>query len=287
MKDDHAGKTEGRVETRRARLSEDVSLVWSDCLPHRALAETSHNPHAQPMLVFTFGLVGESHFISRCGTQTRFLQQHLSVTSFSDCAGERCYRAGERVIQLRLLLSADSAQRYFGAASGDRLFATSRLINHAFTPFSPATASLLSPLVTGPGDALTQHIAALELLAHHRHLLQPEAGAAPHPQDEQRLELARAWMIEHLGESFSLSALALAAGLSEYKLKQGFQRRFNTTPGQMLLKLRMARAQILLEQGYQVGQAAWQVGYRHANNFSVAFQRYTGRSASAVAGKKK
>ncbi|WAH61605.1 helix-turn-helix domain-containing protein (plasmid) [Pseudomonas silvicola] len=81
-------------------------------------------------------------------------------------------------------------------------------------------------------------------------------------------------MRNHLADAFSLSALALAAGLSDHQLKTGFQQHFHCTPGAMLLQMRMEHAYRLLEEGFQVAQAAWQVGYQHPHrNFSVAFQR--------------
>ncbi|MBT9429759.1 MULTISPECIES: hypothetical protein [Symbiopectobacterium] len=47
----------------------------------------------------------------------------------------------------------------------------------------------------------------------------------------------------------------------------------------MLLQLRMEEVHRLLEQGLQV---AWRVGYRHVNNFSVAFWRYYGRYPKSI-----
>ena len=94
-------------------------------------------------------------------------------------------------------------------------------------------------------------------------------------------------MHQRLAQSFSLATLALAAGLSDYQLKRGFQQHFRCTPGVMLLQMRMETAHRLLEQGFQVAQAAWQVGYQHPRNFSVAFQRYYGRPASELTGRKK
>ena len=36
-----------------------------------------------------------------------------------------------------------------------------------------------------------------------------------------------------------------------------------------------------------VAQAAWQVGYKYPNNFTVAFTRYFGRSPKSIFGKKR
>lgn len=279
--------TVGSCHSRFSPVAEGFTVVCSDYQPVRPLIEETCNPHDRPMLVLTFGLGGHSQFRGRDGSETDFTAGQLTVTSFHGSRGERRYRAGEPVRQLRLLLSADSVTHYLGQAVSDRLFATGRVVNHAFTPYSRATGALLEQLAQGGDDTLMLHIHALNLLAQQRHIVEEARHRPVHPVDDRRLEQARDWMLAHLDQPFSLSTLAMAVGLSDYKLKQGFHQRFKTTPGQMLLQLRMEKAHRLLEQGYQVAQAGWQVGYRHANNFSVAFYRYYGRQASAVVGKKK
>lgn len=279
--------TVGHCLSRFNPVAEGFTVVCSNYQPVRPLIEETCNPHDRPMLVLTFGLAGNSQFCGRDGSETQFTEGQLTVTSFHGSQGERRYRGGEQVSQLRLLLSADSVSHYLGAAVCDRLFATGRVVNHAFTPYSRATATLLEQLRQGGNDALMLQIHALNLLALQRHLVEEVKHKPLHPRDDLQLEQARDWMLAHLDEPFSLSTLAMAVGLSDYKLKQGFHQRFNTTPGQMLLQMRMEKAHRLLEQGYQVAQAGWQVGYRHANNFSVAFYRYFGRQASEVTGKKK
>lgn len=276
--------TVGLCHSRFSAVADGFTVACSDYQPLRPLIEETCNPHDCPMLVFTFGLAGRSSFHGCDGSETVFSAGQLTVTSFHGSQGERRYQAGEQVGQLRLLLNADCATRYLGQAVSNPLFATGQVVNHAFTPYSRATTLLLERLQQQRDDALMLQIHALNLLAQHRHLLDEARERPLHPRDDMQLEQARDWMLAHLDEPFSLSTLAMAVGLSDYKLKQGFSQRFNTTPGQMLLQMRMEKAHQLLEQGYQVAQAGWQVGYRHANNFSVAFQRYFGRQPSAVVG---
>lgn len=278
--------TVGHCHSRFSPVAEGFTVACSRYQPLRPLIEETRNPHDSPMLVLTFGLAGHSSFHGRDGSETVFTAGQLTVTSFHGSQGERRYQADEQVSQLRLLLSADCAARYLGQAVSTRLFSTGLVVNHVFTPYSRVTALLLDRLTQEVDDALMLQINALNLLAQHRHLLEEVRERPLHPRDDLQLERARDWMLAHLDEPFSLSTLAMAVGLSDYKLKQGFNQRFNTTPGQMLLQMRMEKAHQLLEQGYQVAQAGWQVGYRHANNFSVAFHRYFGRQPSAVVGKK-
>lgn len=278
--------TVGHCHSRFNPVADGFTVACSRYQPLRPLIEETCNPHDCPMLVLTFGLAGHSSFHGRDGSEAVFTAGQLTVTSFHGSQGERRYKADEQVGQLRLLLSADCATRYLGQAVSNRLFATGLVVNHACTPFSRVTALLLEQLTQQRDDPLMLQINALNLLAQHRYLLEEVRRRPLHPRDDRQLEQARDWMLAHLDEPFSLSTLAMAVGLSDYKLKQGFSQRFNTTPGQMLLQMRMEKAHQLLEQGYQVAQAGWQVGYRHANNFSVAFQRYFGRPPSAVVGKK-
>jgi AraC family transcriptional regulator, transcriptional activator of the genes for pyochelin and ferripyochelin receptors len=276
----------GVFRSRQFTLSGGMRLVQSDYQPLNALAESSRPGGSSPQLVLTFGLRGSSRFRADSGCEVLFHAGHLTVTSFQHSSGERLYRAGERVQQLRLVLNADSALHYLGAETADRLLRQPQLKRHLFSPFGGATAAQLNEV---QADPLLREIQALNLLALHRHQLQPQTSAPKkvHPQDLERLEQAHNWMLAHLAEPFTLATVALAVGLSDYQLKKGFQQHFGCTPGDKLLALRMQKAHQLLEEGYQVAQAAWQVGYQHPRNFSVAFQRYFGRPASQVAGRGK
>ena len=276
-------KQPGEQQVRHFELAQGIRMVQSDYLPLQALTEPSLSCHAQPQLVLTFGVQGASRFRENQGREIAFNAGHLTVTSFQTSQGERLYRAGERVQQLRLVLNAATVSHYFGQQQAERLLQPG-LQSHLFCRFGQATQAQLSHR---HHDPLQLEIQALTLLALHRHQLQPDIPRQRvHPHRVEKLEQAREWMREHLAESYALQTLALAVGLSDYQLKSGFQRHFHTTPGEMLLQMRMAHAHSLLEQGYQVAQAAWQVGYQHPRNFSVAYQRYFGRPASSVTGRK-
>ncbi|ORM65263.1 AraC family transcriptional regulator [Pantoea rodasii] len=274
----------GERHVRQHQLSWDMRMVQSDYWPIHALSESAQPSHNQPLLVLTFGQLGNSRYRECNGREIAFSAGHLTVTSFQASDGERLYRAGERVQQLRLILSAASVRHYFGEQDAEGLLQP-QLKRHLFSRFGQATVAQLNQT---QDDPLLREIQALSLLALHRHQIQPSVLLPKlHPQMIERLEHARGWMHDHLNETFSLGTLALAAGLSDYQLKTGFQQHFHCTPGAMLLQMRMEHAHHLLEQGFQVAQAAWQVGYQHPRNFSVAFQRYFGRPASAITGRRK
>ncbi|MEQ9886632.1 AraC family transcriptional regulator [Pectobacterium zantedeschiae] len=269
-----------------SRIDADLSLARSQYRPHRALVEETHSPHSQPMLVMTFALAGESAYYDSGGSQVWFRQQHVTITTFGASAGERRYQAQQQVDQLRLLVGKAATTRYFGAECAEQLFSEDGLQQRAFTPVSAASQVHVNALC-GDVDPLNRHIHALSLLSQHRHLLQPngERGAI-HSQERRQLERVRHWMREHLAEPLTLACIAAQSGMSESRLKLGFHRCFATTPGQMLLRMRMERAHQLLEQGFQVAQTAWQVGYRHPANFSLAFTRYFNRNPKMIAPRK-
>ncbi|WP_306797269.1 AraC family transcriptional regulator [Pectobacterium polaris] len=269
-----------------SRIDADLSLARSQYRPRRALVEETQNPHSQPMLVMTFALAGESVYYDCSGSSIWFRQQHVTITTFGASVGERHYQAQQQVDQLRLLVGKTVAARYFGADCTEQLFNDDGVQLRAFTPISAASQVHVNALCAD-ADPLNRHIHALSLLAQYRHVLQPEEKCgAIHPQERQQLEQVCCWMREHLAEPLTLACIAAQAGMSESRLKLGFHRCFTTTPGQMLLRMRMERAHQLLEQGFQVAQTAWQVGYRHPANFSLAFTRYFNRNPKMITSRK-
>ncbi|AOR65976.1 AraC family transcriptional regulator [Pectobacterium wasabiae] len=269
-----------------SRIDAGLSLARSQYRPRRAWVEETHNPHSQPMLVMTFALAGESAYCDSSGSQVWFREQHVTITTFGSCVGERRYQAQPHVDQLRLLVEKTAAARYFGSACAAQLFSDDDVRLHAFTSVSSASQIHVNALCSD-ADPLNRHIHALSLLSQYRYILQPkDRRDAIHPQEREQLEQVCCWMREHLPEPLTLACIAAQAGMSESRLKLGFHRCFATTPGQMLLRMRMERAHQLLELGFQVAQTAWQVGYRHPANFSLAFTRYFNRNPKMIAARK-
>ncbi|WP_437214023.1 helix-turn-helix domain-containing protein [Pectobacterium sp. LFLA-215] len=267
-------------------IDAELSLVRSQYRPRCALVEETQNPHSQPMLVMTFALAGESAYYDRSGSQIWFRQQHVTITTFGASVGERHYQAQQQIDQLRLLVGKTAVARYFGTDCAEQLFNADGVQQRAFAPVSVASQVHVNALC-GDADPLSRHIHTLSLLSQHRHFLQPEERrGAIHLQERQQLEQVCRWMREHLAEPLTLACMATQAGMSESRLKLGFHRCFATTPGQMLLRMRMERAHQLLDQGFQVAQTAWQVGYRHPANFSLAFTRYFNRNPKTIAARR-
>ena len=119
---------------------------------------------------------------------------------------------------------------------------------------------------------------ALELLALQFSDLETDA-AKPNPsrlraEDLERVQHARELLVQHLENPPSLIALSHRVGLSNRKLKQGFQELFGTTVFGYLGNYRMEQAKSLLRQSnVTITEVAAKVGYRNPEAFSTAFRR--------------
>lgn len=108
-----------------------------------------------------------------------------------------------------------------------------------------------------------------------------------HPQNTlkrhitERIYHAKNILERHLDNPPSLSELATQVGISEYQLKDGFQKIFGVSTFQYLHQYRMEKARLLLyERSMSIAEVANTVGYSHLGRFSVNFKRKFGISPS-------
>ncbi len=289
----------GECYTERVQVDTGLVLVRSRYLPRCDLIEESIQRDGPRTLVITLGLEGESGFYGHDGARLGFRGGYTTVSSFAHSTGERRYQAGTAVGQLRLLVEEATLRRYVGEARCRDLLPAARVRELGFGKTAPASAAharaLLRLASAAPADPLALQIHALSLLAGQLRELRPPASTQPPAQptapgrlsqhDIQKLEQIRDLMQLQMAQPLTIDYLCASAGLSTFKLKQGFRLLFNTSPHQMLLEMRMRRAWTLLEAGCQVAQAGWQVGYLHPSNFSTAFTRFFGRAPKSVSGK--
>lgn len=264
--------------------------------PTRPIIEETHAPHSGQVMVMTIGLEGVSGYQGADAANLVFKAGHTTTTTFGSVTGERQYEAGQTASQLRVVVHERLLARYVGEQRAVQLLGSGRLHHLGFRASSAVTMAHASALVRymqpsaqGQLNRLDLQIHALSLLSEQVNLLAPVAPTGQGTlttQDIARLERARNVLCEQLHTALTVEYIATTVGMNEHKLKQGFHTLFNTTPMAMLLELRMRKAYTLLESGQQVAQAAWQVGYKYANNFTVAFTRYYGRSPKSIFGKK-
>lgn len=103
-----------------------------------------------------------------------------------------------------------------------------------------------------------------------------------------RLELATDFLRNHLGEQEPVRRLCEYLHVSEASLKRLFHAHTGQSPRDFVLEWRMRWASEQLQtRGSSVKSVAYALGYRHANDFSRAFKRHHGRSASELLGVKR
>ncbi|WP_051237566.1 helix-turn-helix domain-containing protein [Ottowia thiooxydans] len=283
----------------RLQIEPGLAVVRSSFLSQRDVREVNANLPERGVLVLTFGLDGRSLYQSAEGERLGFAAGFTTAAAFMGSAGERRYAAGERVVQLRLLIDEQAVTQWLGRDICARLMPACGVRSLATARTSAASASHAQALYRN-SDATG--LAALDCRIHALSLLVEEIRALglssqvpaqqPRKPDQDRLARARDLMRMQLDRPLTVAYLSAEVGMSETRFKAGFRDAFGVPPGQMLLQLRMERARVLLEGGCQVAQAAWQVGYAHPGNFSTAFARYFGRaptrhvasSAAAVKG---
>ena len=271
----------GDCRADQRQVDQGLLLVHSDYRPRLALVEQSQHDDAGG-LVITIGLEGASGYTTRDGGQLHFRGGHTPVTAFHHVSGERRFEAHHRAAQLRVLVGEEALARYWPEGLTSLLpNGGARQLAHAATT---ATAALHARSLLRATDPLAVHIGVLSLLAEQLRGLRPAPSAVPRwsEADIARLERAYALMQEQMAQELTLDYLCAQAGLSLFKLKQGWRYRYNDSPQRTLLALRMQRAKLLLENGCQVAQAGWQTGYRHPANFSAAFSRYFGYAPKTV-----
>jgi AraC family transcriptional activator of pyochelin receptor len=286
----------GQCYSEHLALEEGLMLGRLHYHPTRPLIEETHAPHDGQVLVMTFGMQGKSGYRGKDASDLVFAAGHTTITTFGSVTGERRYDAGQTVSQLRVVVHERLLARYVGEQRATQLLGSGRLHHLDFRESSQAAMAhasalirYMQPTVQGQLNRLDLQIHALSLLSEQVKILapvQPTGPGALTTSDVARLERARDLLCEQMHTALTVDYVATSVGMNEHKLKQGFHTLFHTTPMAMLLDMRMRKAYTLLESGQQVAQAAWQVGYKYPNNFTVAFTRYFGRSPKSIFGKK-
>ncbi|GAB7528377.1 hypothetical protein PS3A_07850 [Pseudomonas sp. 3A(2025)] len=287
--------TLGDFHLERHALEPGLALVSSRYRPCQDLIETSEQLTEQRTLVLAFGLSGESEYCDRRGNPLRFKAGYTTINAFDHGRGERRFKANQDVQQLRLIVTENTLAAYIGAERCTRLLGTThyqrghlqQLAFYAQTPDSLAHLQALTRLTRNPTeDRLGLRIHALSLLAQQLQRVAPNEASQSRLNDAERtkLERARQIILEQMDKPITHAYLCACVGLSEFRLKQGFNAYFGTTPRALLLHTRMHKALQLLESGRQVAEAAWSVGYAHPSNFSSAFSQFFGRTPKSVAG---
>ncbi|MEO9899365.1 MULTISPECIES: AraC family transcriptional regulator [Alphaproteobacteria] len=122
---------------------------------------------------------------------------------------------------------------------------------------------------------------ALEVLAHVASMCEasksiPESVNA---RDRRRIEAAADTLCTRYDEPWTIARLAAETGINERKLKSGFRLVLGQTIHNRLESARVEAAQKLLkDEGFNVAEAAFAVGYSNPSHFAKVFRRVSGES---------
>lgn len=99
-----------------------------------------------------------------------------------------------------------------------------------------------------------------------------------------RFQLAVRWMEQHLNVPAPMRLLGEYLQISPATLKTLFREKAGTSPQACFQRLKFQRAEkMLIEKKMPVKAVAFELGYRHANDFSRAFRLFVGHSPRAAA----
>jgi AraC-like DNA-binding protein len=95
-------------------------------------------------------------------------------------------------------------------------------------------------------------------------------------RDKERIYFARDYLLDHASCPPSLTELAKAAGLNEFKLKKGFKEVFDTSVFGYLSDFRLNEAKTSLLSGLSIKEVTDQFGYSSVQHFTRAFKEKFG-----------
>jgi AraC-like DNA-binding protein len=98
------------------------------------------------------------------------------------------------------------------------------------------------------------------------------------PPSAMRLELAIRWMRQHLTTRDPVSSVCDYLQISSSTLHRVFLNYLKESPSSHHQRLRMERAQGLLNASIPVKEVAYDLGYRYPNDFSRAYKTFTGKT---------
>jgi len=101
------------------------------------------------------------------------------------------------------------------------------------------------------------------------------------PEPALRLELALRWLAQNVQERNPVAPLCEYLQVSAVTLNRLFRSHLHESVAAYHTRFRMERAsQLLKNDGVAVKEVAYELGYVHANDFSRAFKKFTGRNPS-------
>jgi len=181
----------------------------------------------------------------------------------------------------QLLLSLPNGQLDEDASTGQLALESSPMderLKEALTRLLEASTNELESQVLGPGIAreVMFRILSGEQGQNLRRLALRGGGS-------QRVARAVQYLRDNYAEPLDIATIAKATGVSPSTLQHSFKAATSLSPIQYLKKLRLHQARVLMvTNGLNAGEAAFQVGYGSPSQFSREFKRMFGQTPTAV-----
>lgn len=287
----------GDFRFHRAEIRPGFDIWFNHCLFHE---EINFSLVDKPTtLSFSFCLSGKS--MTRYGTNRNPIEFSSGMQGIIYCPqmdGTSCMSMDVPQRHVEIIFSPERLRSYYEsdmnaippilrnilAERRNNLFCRSQAI-------TPAMRLALKQILHCPFGGMTRKLflesRALELIAHQLQQMTDACktmapyGHRLHPVDRKRTELARDLLVSKLENPPGLGQLAKEAGMSHPKLTRCFRQIYGMTVFEYLRKERLNQAREMLDQGFNVTEAAYAVGYESTSHFAQAFKKRFGAPPSS------
>jgi AraC-like DNA-binding protein len=89
-------------------------------------------------------------------------------------------------------------------------------------------------------------------------------------------------MLEHYDKNMTIADFASLSGRSLSTFNREFKEKYHSTPKQWLIEKKMNRAFELLQEGKNVTESAFEVGYLNVSNFIKAYKSVYGETPKVM-----
>lgn len=279
---------EGRSTTQA--FSDDFTLIETRFLTNRDLSIATRIELDEPRMVITLGMRGQSAYVQTRAASVLFNPQTTTVNCFGASRGERQYRAGEEVVQLRFSISQSWLRNQMGEMEADLLFQPKQLVHWGTRPTSTSASLNARQLLARNGHGGLKRLlaqgCAMSIIADELNVLlkdRRQRHGATSAEDRALAERVKDRLENAYSDPPQLAELAASLNITPFKLQTVFQGYYQVTPYAYVAELRMRQALHLLEHGQaSVAGVAEMLGYRHVGNFSAAFGKFFGFPPSKI-----
>ncbi len=268
------------------------------------LSKTMEQPFETqaPLLRFYFYILGSGRWEVRSpyrsGSQSTVDQSDRISTLlfYPRMEGRVCLAGQQRQFHLSICIAPSRLNSYLGgrlASFPQDLRAISEgMLDRGYSHTGPLShlmhqtvSNLLDCPYTGSMKSLYLETKAMELIVHKLAQTMPEVNPGAgfcglDRRETDRLQHAREILCRDLENPPGLIDLAHAVGTNHCRLNAGFRALYGTTVFDYLRRMRLTEARRLIqEEGLNVTEAAFKVGYNSISSFSKAFSEYHGFAA--------